>query len=335
MMAPCEAQAREISSRASTYPTASPPAPPRASGMATPIRPSSPMRATVSRGNRASRSMASAIGRTSFSAKSRATCWIRRCSSVSSRFICCSRSSLRALQLRGPRHGPRTPPAGGQPFPASGSSAAGAPIWPPHSPSRRTTVSCFRLFSCGGPDMAPALPQLADNRSLLSFFLGSLVQEVLELLGQEGGDLEEVADDAVVGDLEDRGLRVLVDGADHLRGAHAGQVLDRARDAEAEVELRRDGAAGLADLEAVRAPARVDRRARGADRGAEHLGQLLEDREVLGALETTTARHHDLGLAQLRQARRGLLPPLHELHDLGGHGHRRLLHRRARAGLRV
>jgi hypothetical protein len=32
-------------------------------------------------------------------------------------------------------------------------------------PSRRTAVYFFGLFICGGPDMAPALPQAADTRS--------------------------------------------------------------------------------------------------------------------------------------------------------------------------
>src|SRR5216117_1237843 len=85
-----------------------------------------------------------------------------------------------------------------------------------------------------------------------SSFIPSFLEELLELLRQLRHDLEQVADDAVVGDLEDRRLRVLVDGDDHLRRAHAGQVLDRARDAEAHVELGRDGPAGLADLESVR-----------------------------------------------------------------------------------
>ena len=47
---------------------------------------------------------------------------------------------------------------------------------------------------------------------------------------------------------------------------------------------------GLADLEAVRPPARVDGRARGADGAADHLGQLLEDDEVLRPLEPAAAR---------------------------------------------
>src|SRR6202795_890948 len=112
----------------------------------------------------------------------------------------------------------------------------------------------------------------------------SFLQQLLEFFGQERGDLEEGADDGVGGDLEDRRLGILVDRADHLRRAHAGQVLDGARDAEAQVELGRDRAAGLADLEAMRPPARVHRGARGADRRAHHLGKLLEDDEVLRAL---------------------------------------------------
>ena len=41
----------------------------------------------------------------------------------------------------------------------------GAQKWPPHSPRPRATVYFFKLFSCGGPEMAPALPPAADNRS--------------------------------------------------------------------------------------------------------------------------------------------------------------------------
>src|SRR6266853_5323810 len=56
---------------------------------------------------------------------------------------CFSRLLLQALQLRGPRHGPRTPPGRG------------------HS------VYFCKRFSCGGLDMAPALPPAADSRLLL------------------------------------------------------------------------------------------------------------------------------------------------------------------------
>src|SRR5881392_2704889 len=89
--------------------------------------------------------------------------------------------------------------------------------------------------------------------SVGSSFMRSFLEELLELLRQLRHDLEQVGDDPVVGDPEDRRLGILVDGDDHLRRAHPGQVLDRARDAEAHIELGRNRPAGLADLEPVRA----------------------------------------------------------------------------------
>ena len=58
-----------------------------------------------------------------------------------------------------------------------------------------------------------------------------LPQPCAEGLCQRRHDLEQVADDAVLGDVEDRCVFVLVDGDDDLGIGHAGQVLDGARDA--------------------------------------------------------------------------------------------------------
>src|SRR6185436_3619415 len=48
----------------------------------------------------------------------------------------------------------------------------------------------------------------------------------LDRVGQLRGDVEQVAHDAVIGDLEDGCLFVLVDGDDRLRRLHTGPVLD-------------------------------------------------------------------------------------------------------------
>src|ERR1700761_1928049 len=85
----------------------------------------------------------------------------------------------------------------------------------------------------------------------------SLALALLDLVEKLRDDGEQVAHDAVVGDLEDRGLGVLVDRDDRLGGLHAGPVLDGAGDPDGGVELRGDGLAGLPDLERVRVPARV------------------------------------------------------------------------------
>src|SRR5690348_17943310 len=78
---------------------------------------------------------------------------------------------LQALHLRGPRNGPRTPPAAGNRFELGrnrlvlqSSSSAGAQKWPPHSPGGGQPVrawaqpsSSSKLVICGGPELAPAL----------------------------------------------------------------------------------------------------------------------------------------------------------------------------------
>jgi len=61
-------------------------------------------------------------------------------------------------------------------------------------------------------------------------------------------DLEQVADDAVIGDFENRSVGVLIDGDDRARSLHADQVLNCAGDPDCQVQLRRDGLAGTADL---------------------------------------------------------------------------------------
>src|SRR3954447_23864908 len=104
-------------------------------------------------------------------------------------------------------------------------------------------------------------------------------------LGQLGHDLVPVADHSEVAELEDRRVRILVDRDDRAGALHADLVLDRARDAERDVELRRDGLAGLADLRGVWIPAGVDDGTGRADRAAERLRQLLREREVVGGAE--------------------------------------------------
>src|SRR5258705_6058421 len=121
----------------------------------------------------------------------------------------------------------------------------------------------------------------------------------LDRLGQLRRDLEQVTDDAQVGNLEDRRLFVLVHRDDRLRRLHAGAVLDRTGDAQRDVQLRRHGLAGLAYLELARVVAGVDRGTRRADGGTERIGQFLDHAEVVGAADTAAARHHDGGLGEL------------------------------------
>src|SRR5262245_43122951 len=115
-------------------------------------------------------------------------------------------------------------------------------------------------------------------------------------LGELRDDLVEVADDAEIGELEDRRVRVLVDRDDDAGALHADLVLDRARDADGHVELRRDGLARLPDLRRVRVPAGVDDRARRGDGSAEGLRELLDELEVLGPAQAAAPRDDHVGV---------------------------------------
>src|SRR5215831_9652035 len=87
-----------------------------------------------------------------------------------------------------------------------------------------------------------------------------------ELLGELRQCLEQIGNEAVVRDLKDRRLFVLIDGDDHLGILHAGEMLDRARDADRDIELGGYHLPGLAHLPVVGRIAGVDRRPGSADR---------------------------------------------------------------------
>src|SRR5579862_316109 len=86
-----------------------------------------------------------------------------------------------------------------------------------------------------------------------------------EFLDDGGDDFEEVADNSIIGYLEDGGVLILVDGGYGARAFHAYDMLNGAADSQREVELGRDGLAGAADLALHGEPAFVADRTRGAD----------------------------------------------------------------------
>ena len=96
-----------------------------------------------------------------------------------------------------------------------------------------------------------------------------------------GSNLHRVADDAEMGEVEDRRVLVGVDRDDQVGALDADAMLDGAGDAGGDVELRPDGLAGLADLAVGRDPALLHQRARAAKFGAEHRGEMPHQLEVL------------------------------------------------------
>src|SRR5215212_4148146 len=101
------------------------------------------------------------------------------------------------------------------------------PIWP-------APMTPMRLIIVGTPNN-PA------GRVPKKLFL-------LDRRGQLRNDLEQIPDDAVVGHLENRRFLVLVDRHDRLAVLHSGEMLDRAGNANGDVEVGGDHLAGLTDL---------------------------------------------------------------------------------------
>src|SRR5438309_1442761 len=159
------------------------------------------------------------------------------------------------------------------------------------SASRPRLMNSLRESTGGGKAAGATFPLLEPPWPDMSASLLGL-----HSLGELGKDLVEVADDAEIGEFEDRRVRVLVDRDDVLRALHPDLVLDRPRDARCEVQLRRDRLARLADLRGVGVPAGVDDGSRGSDGAvaAERFGELLPGLEALGLAQAATARHEDV-----------------------------------------
>src|SRR5215203_6292302 len=190
------------------------------------------------------------------------------------------------------------------------------PAWPPPTIATPTSMRSSSA-SVGGPMNSAAGSTGGGNwigataRSpLLLDIGGSASLAGLHGLGELGHDLVEVADDPEVGELEDRGVRVLVDRDDVLRALHADLVLDRAGDPGRQVQLRRDRLARLADLGGVGVPAGVDHRARRRDGAAERTGEILQRLEALGLAEPAAAGHEEVGVLDVHVGT-ALLAALH------------------------
>ena len=77
-------------------------------------------------------------------------------------------------------------------------------------------------------------------------------------------------------------------------------MLDRAGNADRDIDFGSDDLAGLTDLVIVGRVARVDRGAAGADPGAELVGERVEQAvELLVGAEPAAAGNDDLGAGQL------------------------------------
>src|SRR5687768_11416847 len=133
----------------------------------------------------------------------------------------------------------------------------------------------------------------------------------------------EVAYNPQIGELEDGGVGVFVDGDDGVGGLHADLVLDFARDADRYVKLGAHRLARLAYLVGVWYPAHINHSTSGTNSTIQALGKLMHQAELLGAAQAAAACDNCLRTGEVGH------PTLlcHALNDrhtgsgVGGHRH--------------
>src|SRR5205814_3162788 len=121
--------------------------------------------------------------------------------------------------------------------------------------------------------------------------------EFLDFFGEHGNCFEQITDDSIVSDVKDGSFRILVDRDDRLRVLHADQVLNRAGDANRDVELWCDCLARRSDLTIDRQPFSVADWARRREIAAQGFGEFLSQSEIVFALNPSTDGDDDVSLA--------------------------------------
>src|SRR5258705_5270196 len=216
--------------------------------------------------------------------------------------------------------------------PASAATCAmPLPIWPEPITPTFLIIAILSSHPSDARSARPPIPYNTGRSPLPRLFQSSLLSEFAERFGQFGNRLIEIGDQTVIGDLEDRRILVLVDRDDHLGVLHAGEMLNRAGNTDGDIQFGRNHLAGLPNLPVIRRISGIDRGARGADTGAELVGERLDIfGEILAALHGATAGDDDFCGCQF-----GAVALRHLLADKGretgisrGRG---ILHRRAAA----
>src|SRR6516225_4023685 len=119
---------------------------------------------------------------------------------------------------------------------------------------------------------------------------------LVELCRKLRQGLVKIGDQTVVSHLEDRRLFILVDGYDHFRVLHAGEMLNGAGNADRDIEVGRHDLTGLPNLPIVWSVAGIDGGARGADCSAELVRHRFDIfGEVFAVLHRAAAGNDDFG----------------------------------------
>src|SRR5687768_10985376 len=132
--------------------------------------------------------------------------------------------------------------------------------------SSTATLSCLPAAFCNCASRSAAEspagppPTINTSTSSVSRSLISGISGLLELSNHRWHDLEQIANDAIVRDLEDRRIAIFINCDDRAGALHADHMLDRTGNAERHVQLWRNSLPGAAHLTLHRQPAAVANR---------------------------------------------------------------------------
>lgn len=133
----------------------------------------------------------------------------------------------------------------------------------------------------------------------------NLIQSVAQGLHRRSElrqNLECIADNSVIGCLEERRLGIGIDYDNHLRLVDTRKVLDGTADACCDVQVGANGDACLADVFVVRAPANVADRTAARCGRAQSSRQFFNDSPILWSFQAATGRNHEFRLGQRHHA---------------------------------
>ncbi len=131
------------------------------------------------------------------------------------------------------------------------------------------------MSTCGGMKKA-ALHHSGTGRRKRADLLFAFRHCFFNFFREERDNLRRISDNAVIRDFKNRGGFILVHGDDDIGFLHAGKVLNCTGNAAGEVEVRADGLSGLADLNILLNPARVDAGSGRAHRAAERVRAIFQ-----------------------------------------------------------
>src|SRR5438094_8383554 len=146
--------------------------------------------------------------------------------------------------------------------------------------------------------MLIALTEKLNDRFPGKLLFGSALQ-LLDLFRKHRQHFEEIADDSIIGNVEDRGFGILINGHDGLGVLHSNQMLNRSGDAHGDVKFRSHSLTGRANLTIDRQPLCIADRSRCREIATENFSQFLCESQVVFTLNSATDGDNDIGFAEV------------------------------------